>query len=394
MNKEPYRTDQAALNQIVRVTRSLLAFGSSGVESISGGPPIDRQQLTKALEEHIQSQPTIPTTPTPDVTAKLAAAEALSKADAALARTANGEPVSNLTDLEIASLEAIIEVTGRPALRYSNGIVQTPSSLLGENEHWNVLILTSRNKINRASASVGQIALINNMGYAQPIGTGWRTGADMIATNRHVVELFVSNFAQPRSSWKLDSVKKPFVDFAVTDNAATAQRFDIAEIFYVAKEDEIDLAFLKLRPISSPLPAALVADWNIDSPGRFISDEHGTVNRFEGREIYVVGHPYRKMRSELVTTVFGVADGTKRWSPGLVKAIDDRTYVLEHDCSTLGGNSGSCVFTADENRVIGIHVGGLDVNRSGKGSANQALAFSRMDKHPAAEIIRNGKLKE
>jgi hypothetical protein len=108
MNKEPYRTDQAALNQIVRVTRSLLAFGSSGVESISGGPPIDRQQLTKALEEHIQSQPTIPTTPTPDVTAKLAAAEALSKADAALARTANGgsagSPVFEADDWRVVAV--------------------------------------------------------------------------------------------------------------------------------------------------------------------------------------------------------------------------------------------------------------------------------------------------
>jgi|GEM_PF-1944858 hypothetical protein len=388
MNGQRHLGDLAALQQRVNLARSLLSRDESGLESLNGNEAIDRKELVGALEKHISSQVEILNRRDPLAATKIGASEALSNAERALAKTAGGESVSNLNDLEIAGLEAIIEVTGRPALRYSNGKVQTPSSLLGENAHWNVLIVTSRSKINRVSASVGRLALMNNLGLAEPVGTGWRARAELIVTNRHVVEEFVTDPKDPVAQWKLDGGKKPFVDFSVTDNASNTQRFDVADVLYIAPEDEVDLALLKITPTTSPVPDALIIDWNPDSPGAATTYKGGEMV-FEGREIYVVGHPLRQQNSELVATVFGVADGSKRWSPGYVKGINEQKYVLEHDCSTLGGNSGSCVFTADLNQVIAIHVGGIDVDTAtGKGSANEALAFSRLDKHPAAEMIR------
>jgi Trypsin-like peptidase domain len=136
----------------------------------------------------------------------------------------------------------------------------------------------------------------------------------------------------------------------------------------------------------------LTIDWDPEAPGRELALENGAPPVFQGREIYVVGHPYRRRHSELVVSVFGTADGMKRLSPGLVKRLDREKPLFEHDCSTLGGNSGSCVFTTDSLEVIGIHYGGSDVDdATAKGSANLAVPLSRLGTHQAAEIIRNGK---
>ena len=51
-------------------------------------------------------------------------------------------------------------------------------------------------------------------------------------------------------------------------------------------------------------------------------------------------------------------------APGKLMAGSGQTLaagaepLLLHDCSTLGGNSGSAVFDLESNRVIGIHFAG------------------------------------
>jgi hypothetical protein len=384
--------DTAAVNRLLALAHKLFNQGGDGYESTGGGEAIKREQLAEALETRILSDASMSHELPPTVTARAAAAEALTRAESALNKVANDESPSNLTDLEVAGLEAIIEVTGRPALRYLKGKVQPPPSALGENSHWQVLIVTTKTKINRASASVGRIAITNNLGLAEALGTGWRTGVDLIVTNRHVVEHMASNPNDSPSAWKLDMAKQPYIDFAVTDDSGGAQRFDIAGVLFVAAEDEVDIAILKIASAAAPLPQALTVDWDPEAPGRELALENGAPPVFQGREIYVVGHPYRRRHSELVVSVFGTAHGMKRLSPGLVKRLDHEKPLFEHDCSTLGGNSGSCVFTADGLEVIGIHYGGIDVDdATAKGSANLAVPLSRLGAHEAAEIIRNGK---
>ena len=393
MTEDTHITDAASTKRLVSLARTLLSQGTGGYESINGGETIDRRQLAQALEDRITSDASMSNQLTPTVTAKAAAAEALSQAESALNKVANDESPSNLTDIEIAGLEAIIEVTGRPAVRYRNGKVQPPVSVLGENAHWQVVIVTAKTKINRASAAVGRIAIINNLGLNEPLGTGWRTGADLIVTNRHVVKDMVVNPQDSTSAWKLDAAKQAFIDFAATDEAQAAQRFDIADVLFVAAEDEIDIAIVRIASSAALPPEALTVDWDRESPGREVSAENGAPPIFQGREIYVVGHPYRRRHSELVVSVFGAADGLKRLSPGLVRSLDPAKPLLEHDCSTLGGNSGSCVFTADQHAVIGVHVGGLDVDdATAKGSANRAISLSHLGDHQAASIIRSGKI--
>lgn len=85
------------------------------------------------------------------VTAASVAEDVVSHLESALAKAANDEPASKLTGQEFASLEAIIEVTGRPAMRYDDGRVRMPPTDLGDNEKWRVLVAVARSKINKTS---------------------------------------------------------------------------------------------------------------------------------------------------------------------------------------------------------------------------------------------------
>ncbi|HEX7830750.1 MAG TPA: serine protease, partial [Thermoanaerobaculia bacterium] len=312
-----------------------------------------------------------------------AAQEALDKVDAE-------GTASNLTDFQRVSLEAIVQLTGRPAMRYTNGMVQQPPNNEGDNERWRVLIATARGKINKASASVGQVGLVGADGTAEAIGTAWRLGTDLVVTNRHVAETFVLDRNVAPSQWKYDPGKPAVVNFTVTDDAQKTIRFDVAEIVFVADEQPVDMAIFRLKPGTEKFPSALPLDFDADSIGRDV--EIGGVPRFQGEEIYVVGHPFRAAATSATASVFGVADGFKRCSPGLVTAISQFEHAFEHDSSTLGGNSGSCVLSVSGHKVVGLHYGGVGVNANQVGLANVALGLARLAPHPASAILKAGKI--
>ena len=59
----------------------------------------------------------------------------------------------------------------------------------------------------------------------------------------------------------------------------------------------------------------------------------------------------------LVLSVFGDVYDKKRLAPGQVMnvGIDE----MEHDCSTLGGNSGSVLVNLQTGEAVGLHFSGL-----------------------------------
>ena len=374
--------DDENLTRLVSLAGRLFQAGD-GFESAGGGG-VDRDSVSEALEEQIKKR--IPDDQSPLV-AKTVAAESLANAESALNKTAGGASPSTLTDLEIAGLEAIIEVTGRPAIRYSNGRIQTPNSL-GENERWRVLVVTARHKIEGASSSVGRIMLKGGLGLPENIGTGWRIGNDLVVTNRHVAQLLAEDPYAPASGLRLDNAKEPLIDFSATDDSDGSKSFGLTAITYCAEEPFVDVAILRASA-GVDLPGALELDWKAQSVGRDIPGPGGAAPTFKGKEVYVVGHPFRQRRSKAVADVFGTADGLKRWSPGLVLRIDSDQPTLQHDCSTLGGNSGSCVFSAGLHKVVGIHMGGVEVDdMTDRGLANVAVALSRLGSHPVAQILK------
>jgi hypothetical protein len=364
----------------MQTAKTLLSAGGT-LESSGGTEPISQDRISTALEQHVAENYAVG-----DANPKLVATEVLSNVKSALAKSAGGASFSTLTDAEWGSLEAIVQVTGRPALRYKDGKVEMPNDT-GENQRWAVLIATARATINRVSRSVGRVSRKGRSSTDELVGTAWRIGDTLVVTNRHVAKTLVLRPADPVLSWMLDAAKKPQVNF----EPAGDTRFAVSDIVYCAPEEDIDLAIMRLDCTAGLPPPPLAIDWEPESIGQDVSHNEEGRPRFKGREIYVIGHPYRQVGSGAIAQVFGCADGSKRCSPGFVTAITGT--CLEHDCSTLGGNSGSCVLTTDRHAAVGLHSGGLEVDeRSGRGSANLALALSQLGGGPAAAILRSGKV--
>ncbi len=327
----------------------------------------------------------------PTAAAVVAEHDIVSAARSAAEKVENGE-TSRVTEFERISLEAIVHLTGRPPLRYTDNKVQSPPNDQGDNDRWRTFLAIARSKINNASVSVGQVAIARDGRPRQHAGTAWRLGDDLVVTNRHVAFHLVKDNTIAPNEWTLDPQLPVIVDFNVTDHATTAMRFPVTELVFCASERHIDVAILRVDKSAGTLPAALALDFEADSVGRELSV--GGTPEFRGEEVYVVGHPFREVASEQSLTVFGKADGFKRCSPGDVTAVpNDPPMSFEHDCSTLRGNSGSCVLSVARHRVVGVHYGGANVvEATSMGRANLALGLARLGEHPLADIFRLGRV--
>ena len=359
-------SDNDEIRRRAALLRKVLSRGGT-LESTEGSAPISNAELKQAVRKQLaktEAQPSLPVT--------VAASQVVEGAESAM-RKVEQENVSAVTDFEFACLEAVVLITGRPAMRYKNGRVEMPDPN-GDNVRWSTFVAIARSFINEASASVGRVGLAHDNAADDPVATAWRLGDDLVVTNRHVARDIVSDATIAPADWKLDSNKHSVVDFTVTDNSAKSVRFPIKELVYCASD--IDLAIFRLDPKGEKLPDPLELDWE---------------EVFKDEEIYIVGHPYRLSASNAVSTVFVKADGYKRCSPGLVTAIDAEPRVFEHDCSTLGGNSGSCVLSVSGHAVVGLHYGGLNVDTiTDIARANAAVAISKLKDHPAGEILKKG----
>lgn len=361
------------------------------------GKPLESNVLRGALRDHLEAAGTQASmhevlresTAAPSAAVAVATSDVAAAAGRAMEKVDSGQ-ASNLTEFEFVSLEAIVQLTGRPAMRYTDGRVGMPPNDLGENDRWRTFVAVARSKINNTSASVGQVAIVTG-GASAPIGTAWRLGDDLVVTNRHVAAALVSSRTLPPAEWTLDLATQSIVDFNVTDAATTQRRFAVTALLYCADEDSVDMAVLRIDGAGAVLPPPLKLDFAAESVGRDI--DNGGATTFQGEEIYIVGHPFRQFASSQSAAVFGNADAFKRCSPGLVTLIPQREHAFEHDCSTLGGNSGSCVLSVSGHKVVGLHYGGAEVNQmTGIGRANLALGLARLGDHRAAAILREGRV--
>ncbi len=72
-------------------------------------------------------------------------------------------------------------------------------------------------------------------------------------------------------------------------------------------------------------------------------------------------------------------------------ALSEDEPWLQHDCSTLRGNSGSAVLSMDHHEVIGIHFGGKATDGlQTVGPFNAAVALALLPEHPLRAILSSG----
>lgn len=263
----------------------------------------------------------------------------------------NLSPAARLRNLirDEPGLEKIVRATGRPVLTVRKGTFDPPTT-----ERWRRSLEGARKALEQAILSVGRVELHGDPDY-QWAGTAWVVGDGLIITNRHVCEIFAR-----RDGSRLVFRRKggggtvsASIDFQREHESDAAFVIPIDGIAYLApdSDDAPDVALLRLAP-------------GVKAPPRIdlCAAEAG-----EGREVAVIGYPAYDYDEDhkLQEDLFAFYD-VKRLAPGEVMGIGS-SIALEHDCSTLGGNSGSVVLDLKTGDALGLHYAG----RSGK--ANYAV---------------------
>jgi endonuclease G len=235
---------------------------------------------------------------------------------------------------------------GRPVLAVVGGVPQI-QFVEGESEVWRSRLLASSDRLQRASRAVGRID-VTGLPPFEYVGTGWLVERNTIATNRHVAREFGRQI-RGRFAFKKGSGAKPIgasIDFLEEIGSPERLEFQIVEILHIEDDKGPDFALLRVeetsggRDLAAPIPLAA-------APAR------------PAQQIAVIGYPARDRRvpdDQLMQSIFGGVYDKKRLAPGQV--TEARSDVVLHDCSTLGGNSGSVLVDLATGEAVGLHFAG------------------------------------
>ena len=247
-----------------------------------------------------------------------------------------------LTDHDLVRIEAIVLPNGlRPAFDIENDSYEAlPDTWKALNDR--------RGTIEPLIKGIGRLNLRGHPSL-QYVGTAFVVAPDLLLTNRHVAEFFVDgvgvgatlHFIAGRSA-SID-LKEEVGSSASTILTVTAP---------VVVLENWDAALLRVSELPAgvqPLPLAGNAPPDLD-----------------GRLATVVGYPAMDPASDLVQQlqIFRGVFSKKRLLPGRLMGMKTTTSygqqvnALAHDCTTLGGNSGSSVIDVMSGSVVGLHFEG------------------------------------
>lgn len=237
--------------------------------------------------------------------------------------------------------EAVVLAYGRPALFVRKNSFEVPRS-----DIWSARLDAAREHLEAAIPAVGRIEVRNHPDFAW-VGTGWLLDEDgVIVTNRHVAKEFAA-----RSDGSFVFRKNPVgrtihgsIDFREEHLGPDEELHEVAAIIYVAPDDGADVAFLKLR--TRPEGA---------KPIRLAQTMPGAA------EVAVLGYPAwdgRRNPGSEMGRIFDNVYDVKRLAPGNLTTNDAHPHIALHDCTTLGGNSGSVVLSLASGEALGLHFSG------------------------------------
>ena len=220
------------------------------------------------------------------------------------------------------------------------------------------LLEDNRAALRQAIRGVGRIE-VSNHPHRSWLGTGFviaaPDGRDIVVTNRHVaIEMAYRN---PDGSYRfVEGLTGSGSVSASLDlkEEVTSQRHDrsaavpIVEVLHIEDFGGPDLAFLRLESTDdSPRYNRLLLSPVVE----------------ERIPVAAIGYPAKDTREtdlDIVLELLGDVYNKKRLAPGIVKSASVET--ISHDCSTLGGNSGSPIVDLRSGSVVGLHYGGTFPN--------------------------------
>jgi V8-like Glu-specific endopeptidase len=186
--------------------------------------------------------------------------------------------------------------------------------------------------------SVGRIDLFPNEG----VGTGWLVSDSVLVTNRHVLDVISKGIGALEQGQAVVRFKH---ESGIPDDEEPANITGV-----LAVHEELDVALLTIdKQTFTDTRKPLEVD---------------TAPVEAGHPVVAVGYPFddSKRNPLFINALFKGTFGVKRAAPGEVSGLGARSIF--HDCSTLGGNSGSPIFSMKTGRVVGLHRDGYFLYRN------------------------------
>lgn len=265
--------------------------------------------------------------------------------------------------------EAIVKRFGRPSLLIRNDTFEVPAS-----DTWKSILFPHKSKLDAAIPSVGRVEFVSSL--PPFVGTAWMITPDIAVTNRHVALLF----AQRRGNgfdFRRNSIGQPVrvrVDFKEEFVQTTPFEAEVAQVLFISEESDAapDLAFIRLRSNGRPLPRPLP-----------LSDARLSA----GQKVVVIGYPAEDPRNGAAdqSRIFANIFDVKRLAPGEITSPVDG-FIFNHDCTTLGGASGSPVVDVETGAVVGLHFGGRFLENNFAVHASTVREFLERADHEAVVV--------
>lgn len=249
-------------------------------------------------------------------------------------------------------LEAIVMPFHRPVVDVINNAM-TVTQLTSE---WTHLSRSDvRQRIENTFLSIGRVEIPGHpsLPYA---GSGFVVGKlpndrHLLMTNRHVAEIFATGLGL--SNLNFLPGQQVEVDFLKEFGRTESESLQVNRVVMI--HPYWDMALLEVSGLpTTRQPLSLLVD-----------DPLG----LQGREVVTVGYPGHDPTGDMIyqQTQARIFRGTyfvKRMQPGLfrvrgdIKSFGRKVSAVTHDCSTLGGNSGSAVIDVTTANVVGLHFAG------------------------------------
>lgn len=271
---------------------------------------------------------------------------------AARGRTLEGTP-ERVAAHRASILETIV-ARERPVLFVQDGAFNTTKvATLGfEALELVKLMKSSGGKLLPLLPLIGRFDVKNFPG-ADYLGTGWFVATDIVVTNRHVASLLATNDAGRfvfRRGVGGASIQSSICNaYEFDDLAPDASRiFAVKEVLYIEPNSgPNDIAFVRVARRSNGVRIPYISVTNADAG--------------DNDPVCVIGYPARASQrlipdQQLMQELYQGRFDIKRAAPGY--SMGTRRGVSEHDCTTLGGNSGSVVLDFEGN-AVGLHFAGL-----------------------------------
>lgn len=289
----------------------------------------------------------------------------------AIMTLANKGTVKSLSTVQRVSTEALVKLTGRPALLVKVGDIDYDDSQIG---NWQTSLLMLRNQIPELVKSVGRIEV-----QGEHVGTGFLIADDLVMTNRHVLEEIAAPLPTrvKQKSWVL-AKEGVAIDFLREHGSQQTLRFAVTEVLFSGPTPTNDTEYVDFTDLDMAILRIATTNAAGQKPPPKLPCLKGDLSSHGSKDVIVIGYPaapvtlpidaeghVRQDVIDALMRIYRLRYGVKYLSPGEVSsplgglASDTEKWVFGHDCTTLGGNSGSCVIRYGPTpAIIGLHFAG------------------------------------